>query len=105
MLASNPASILNQNRNDLGIPNRFNPEESDSRITGIRSWTSATQAFGSVMIMVQDLVRLAGLDVFPFVPQACTVTGWRSRRVRHNDMCVLGTMRPGPTPALVRAAI
>src|ERR1700731_980073 len=30
MLASDPASILNQNRTDLGIPNRFNPKESDS---------------------------------------------------------------------------
>ena len=32
MLASDPASILNQNYPDLGIPNRFNPKESDSRI-------------------------------------------------------------------------
>ena len=30
MPASDPASILNQNRTDLGIPNRFNPKESDS---------------------------------------------------------------------------
>ena len=30
MLASNPASILNQNPADLGIQNRFNPNESDS---------------------------------------------------------------------------
>jgi hypothetical protein len=30
MLASDPAGILNQNRTDLGIPNRFNPKESDS---------------------------------------------------------------------------
>ena len=30
MLASGPDSILNQNRSDLGIPNRFNPKESDS---------------------------------------------------------------------------
>jgi hypothetical protein len=32
MLASNPASILNQNPADLGILNRFNPNESDSRL-------------------------------------------------------------------------
>jgi hypothetical protein len=32
MLASNPASILNQNPADLGIPNRFNPYESDSSL-------------------------------------------------------------------------
>jgi hypothetical protein len=31
MLASDPASILNQKPSDLGIPNRFNPSESDSR--------------------------------------------------------------------------
>jgi hypothetical protein len=31
MLASNPASTLNQNRTDLGIPNRFNSSESDSK--------------------------------------------------------------------------
>ena len=31
MLASNPASILNQIRSDLGIPNRFNTNESDSK--------------------------------------------------------------------------
>jgi hypothetical protein len=30
MLASDPVSILNQNRPDLGIPNRSNPKESDS---------------------------------------------------------------------------
>jgi len=36
MLASSPASILNQNLTDLGIPNRFNPSESDSRVFGTR---------------------------------------------------------------------
>ncbi len=33
MLASDPASILNQNRPDLGIPNQFNPEELNSQST------------------------------------------------------------------------
>jgi hypothetical protein len=32
MLASSPASILNQNSPDLGIPYRFNPDESDSSV-------------------------------------------------------------------------
>jgi hypothetical protein len=31
MLTSNPASILNQNPLDLGIPNRFKPDESGSK--------------------------------------------------------------------------
>jgi ABC-type uncharacterized transport system substrate-binding protein len=31
MLASYPASILNQRSSDLGIPNRFSPTESDSK--------------------------------------------------------------------------
>ena len=31
MLASSPASILNQSLPDLGIPYRFNPNESDSK--------------------------------------------------------------------------
>ena len=30
MLASNPATILNQSAPDLGIPNRFSPEQSCS---------------------------------------------------------------------------
>ena len=30
MLASTPASILNQNYRDLGIPNRFSPKQSGS---------------------------------------------------------------------------
>ena len=32
MLASIPASILNQNYPDLGIPNRFSPNKSNSRL-------------------------------------------------------------------------
>ena len=39
MLASDPASILNQNYPDLGIPNRFNPKESDSK-TFTHNWRS-----------------------------------------------------------------
>jgi len=37
MLASNPASTLNQKPADLGIQNRFNPDESDSRMLGFRT--------------------------------------------------------------------
>jgi len=32
MLASNPARILNQNTADLGIPNRFRPKQSCSKL-------------------------------------------------------------------------
>ncbi|SDR44529.1 hypothetical protein SAMN05519103_03228 [Rhizobiales bacterium GAS113] len=39
MLASTPASILNQNKLDLGIPNRFSANESDSMVA-IRSGTA-----------------------------------------------------------------
>jgi hypothetical protein len=35
MLASSPASILNQSLPDLGIPYRFNPNESDSKYAQI----------------------------------------------------------------------
>jgi hypothetical protein len=34
MLASTPASILNQNYRDLGIPNRFCPKQSGSSSFG-----------------------------------------------------------------------
>jgi hypothetical protein len=49
MLASNPASILNQNSRDLGIPNRFNPAESDSSAKGVRgrSGRAADRSFAS----------------------------------------------------------
>jgi hypothetical protein len=47
MPASDPASILNQNRTDLGIPNRFNPKESDSRLE------EAVTAFGDALAVFE----------------------------------------------------
>jgi len=47
MLASDPASILNQNRTDLGIPNRFNPKESDSSSALRRSSSPMTVSIGT----------------------------------------------------------
>jgi hypothetical protein len=75
MLASSPASILNQNCPDLGIPNRFIPIESHSKvesagntppvakITAIRRRTRpAAIAGGPVVLFVREAI-LNGKDV------------------------------------------
>src|ERR1700724_1614193 len=53
MLASDPASILNQNRTDLGIPNRFNPKESDSRTHPQQTSGRAFAAISFVYLSVE----------------------------------------------------
>ena len=62
MLASNPASILNQNSADLGIQNRFNPNESDSNAFDYVHSSAVIEHVGSYanqQRMVGECLRVA----------------------------------------------
>lgn len=65
MLASNPASMVNQNRTDLGIPNRFNL--STSRSSGT-DWTDRTKRLAA---------RAPGLDIFSQALVLRDTDGWQ----------------------------
>lgn len=65
MLASNPASILNQNPLDSGIPNRFSPDESDSKATPTTIIDKLNNEINAIVAEPDTRTRLVGLGVRP----------------------------------------
>jgi hypothetical protein len=87
MLASSPASTLNQNSPDLGIPDRFSPKESDSRN---QQSLKVTHRLSAEMQATEDRIRELEAKVRHHEERADRAEKWLYRITLETEQQLLG---------------